>query len=107
FSLVELMIVVAIIGILAAVAVPRFQNFQAKAKQAEAKNNLSHIYTLQQAYFGDHDAYSASLDDIGFKVAGTKVRYGYSTTGGASFTATAAATSNDIIVAGCGAIDTW
>jgi type IV pilus assembly protein PilA len=40
FSLVELMVVVAIIGILSALAVPRFRAFQAKAKQAEAKNHF-------------------------------------------------------------------
>ena len=41
FSLVELMVVVAIIGILAALAVPRFTVFQVKARQSEAKTNLN------------------------------------------------------------------
>ncbi len=58
FSLVELMIVVAIIGILAALAIPRFQQFQAKARQAEARSNLVHIYTLQISYNGDNDTFS-------------------------------------------------
>lgn len=58
FSLVELMIVVAIIGILAALAIPRFQQFQAKSKQAEARSNLAHIYTLQLSYNGDNDTFS-------------------------------------------------
>ena len=53
------MIVVAIIGILAGLAVPKFNLFQAKARQAEVKSNLSSIYTLQQSYFGDNDAYFA------------------------------------------------
>lgn len=59
FSLVELMIVVAIIGLLAALAVPRFQTFQAKARQSEAKSNLSHIYTLQQSFYADNDGFVA------------------------------------------------
>ena len=64
FSLVELMVVVAIIGILSALAIPKLRVFQAKARQAEAKTNLSHIYTLEQSYFGDNDSY-AKLDAVG------------------------------------------
>ncbi len=62
-SLIELMIVVAIIGILAAVALPRFQTFMGKARQAEAKVNLNAIYTLQESYFGDNDRYAELLMD--------------------------------------------
>ena len=58
FSLVELMIVVAIIGILAALAIPRFQQFQSKSRQSEARSNLAHIYTLQVSYHGDNDTFS-------------------------------------------------
>jgi prepilin-type N-terminal cleavage/methylation domain-containing protein len=59
FSLVELMIVVGIIGILATLALPRFKQFQAKAKMGEAKNILSHLYTLQQTYSLDNNQYVA------------------------------------------------
>jgi prepilin-type N-terminal cleavage/methylation domain-containing protein len=59
FSLIELMIVVGIIGILATLALPRFQQFQARAKMGEARNNLSHIYTLQQSYHLDNNNYLA------------------------------------------------
>lgn len=59
FSLVELMIVVGIIGVLATLALPRFQQFQAKAKMAEARNMLGHIYTLEQAYHLDNNTYLA------------------------------------------------
>lgn len=57
FSLVELMIVVGIIGVLATLALPRFKQFQAKAKMAEAQNVLQHIYTLEQSYALDNTLY--------------------------------------------------
>ena len=50
FTLIELMIVVAIIGILAAIAIPNFLQFQAKSKQSEAKTNLGGIFTAEIAY---------------------------------------------------------
>lgn len=121
FSLVELMIVVAIIGILAALAVPRFQSFQAKARQSEAKNNLSHMYTLQMSYYGDNDAYAAVpaisppnncdvANPIGFKVSPcNKVRYTYAASigaGGTTFIATAVAAAGKI-VPGCNQTDNW
>ena len=57
FTLIELMIVVAIIGILAAIAIPNFLRFQAKSKQSEAKTNLGAIYTGQSSYFGERNSY--------------------------------------------------
>ena len=69
-SLVELMIVVAIIGILAALAIPRFQQFQSKARQSEARGNLAHIYTLQVSYYGDNDTFSNGAQTNGCLTAG-------------------------------------
>lgn len=115
FSLVELMVVVAIIGILAALAVPRFATFSARAKQSEAKSNLSHIYTLQSSWHAEHDTYAA-LATIGWVAptgssqGTTTVRYNYTLSVAptvAVFTAQAAATGNDVIRRGCGALDTW
>jgi len=53
FTLVELMIVVAIIGILAAIAIPSFLNFRLKAKASEAKSNLGAIRTTEMAYYAE------------------------------------------------------
>ncbi len=66
FTLIELMIVVAIIGILAAIAIPNFIKFQARAKQGEPKANLKSLFTAQRAYFAERDTYSSAVADIGF-----------------------------------------
>ena len=60
------MIVVAIIGILAAIAIPNFNRFQAKSKQAESKANLKGIFTAAKARFAERDNYGSSFLDIGF-----------------------------------------
>jgi len=57
FTLIELMIVVAIIGILAAIAIPNFLRFQLKAKTSEGKTNLAAIRTAEESYFAEFGAY--------------------------------------------------
>ena len=66
FTLVELMIVVAIIGVLSAVAVPNFKKYQARAKSSEAKVQLAAAYTAEQAFFGDYGIYHTCLNYMGF-----------------------------------------
>jgi type IV pilus assembly protein PilA len=70
FSLIELMIVVAIIGILATIAIPNFNRFQAKSKQSEAKGNLTGIYTAEKSFYAEWSQYFADFRDIGFAPEG-------------------------------------
>jgi type IV pilus assembly protein PilA len=60
FTLIELMIVVAIIGILAAIAIPNFMRFQLKAKAGEGKTNLAAIRTAEESYMAEFGNYVAA-----------------------------------------------
>jgi type IV pilus assembly protein PilA len=75
FTLIELMIVVAIIGILAAIAIPNFLKFQAKSKQSEAKTNLKAIYTAETGYYGENNTYN-TFDRVNWEPVGV-ARYTY------------------------------
>ena len=66
FTIIELMIVVATLGILAAVAIPMFQNFLKKAKTVEGESALAEIKLLEEHYYADNLQFSASLSAIGF-----------------------------------------
>ncbi len=87
FSLVELMVVITIIGILAGIAVPKFQTFRARATQTEAKSGLNAIFLSLQAYeanYGEYPVQAAAtamanrIDAIGFSSGGNRQRYQYS-----------------------------
>ncbi len=75
FTLIELMIVVAIIGILAAIAIPNFRNYQMKAKTAEAKTNIGAIRTSQEAYKAENDVYIVCAPNANAGLLGTKVAW--------------------------------
>ena len=66
FTLVELMVVVAIIGLLSAVAIPNFKKYQSKSKVSEAKLQLSAAYTAEQSFFSDFNLYHTCLPYMGF-----------------------------------------
>lgn len=66
FTLVELMVVVAIIGLLSAVAIPNFKKYQAKAKVSEAKLQLSALYMAETSFFSDFNTYAQCLKYMGY-----------------------------------------
>jgi type IV pilus assembly protein PilA len=77
FTLVELMVVVAIIGILSAIAVPNYQKYQAKTRQTEAKMSLTNLGALERSYAMETGTYSSCIIDIGFqRTVGSGKYYG-------------------------------
>ncbi len=61
FTLIELMIVIAIIGILAAIAIPQFSAYRERSYNAAAQADLRNATTAQEAYFVDNNTYSSGI----------------------------------------------
>ena len=100
FSLIELMIVVAIIAILAAIAVPIYSDYITRSKLTEAQNNLSALRVQMEQYFQDNRSYADNSGKCGVLMPATgsnsTVKYfTYTcaiTTSGYTITATGATT---------------
>jgi len=78
FTLIELMMVVAILGILVVIATGSFRAYQARAKQSEVRTNLGTIGEMAIAYKTEHDTFVTDWDGIGWRPHGvTRYRYWY------------------------------
>lgn len=114
FTLIELMIVVVIVGILAALAVPRFMRAATKSKQSEAREILKQVYTMERAYFIEHETYilngvtASSANPLAYLILAIEImpsaRYTYTITmpSATQFSCVATADLDDDPV-----IDTW
>lgn len=86
FTLIELMIVVAIIGILAAIAIPAYQDYIARAQASEALVLFSGVKAPMAEYFADKGQWPATPEEIGLNTSGKYVVSSVQFVGGGSGT---------------------
>lgn len=91
FTLIELMVVIVIVGMLSAIALPSFLNQANKAKQTEAKTYVGAMNRAQQAHFLEKNTFAGELEDLGVGIVSTTQTYSYGMT-----LATGSATGNGV-----------
>ncbi|RRJ82281.1 type IV pilin protein [Aestuariirhabdus litorea] len=110
FSLIELMIVVAIVAVIAAIAIPNYQESVRKSNRSDGKAALANAATLQERFFTRNNRYSNAMADIGGNVSAEgyynlSVDNTAATTGcaadGDCFVLTATATRGQVNDTGC------
>lgn len=89
FSLIELMIVMAIIAFLALIVVPSYFKVAARAKRTEARVNLASLHAAQKAYWVEHGTYTTALsgaDSLNWQLEGSpQYTYGFAGTQGVNY----------------------
>ena len=94
FTLTELLVVLAIIGILLLIALPNLMPLISKTRSTEAKQNLSYIHSLEKSWYMEHSKYTYDLSEIGYEMENAEeAQYSYdvSAAGNASYKARATA----------------
>jgi len=99
FTLIELLIVIVIIGILAAIGIPKFANSKSKAYITAMKSDLRNLVNAEESFFSDSSRYTTLIASLNFK-ASTGVNAPTITTYSGSWTATNSHTQ--LVGAQCG-----
>ncbi len=110
FTLLEAMIVIAILGILAALSYPSYQQYMIRTHRTDAKTFLMHIAAQQQRFFSNNNQYATSIAALGAAASSEYYNYGIAINNG-QFTLTATPTGGqagdsecaNLVITGAGA----
>lgn len=93
FTLTELLVVLAIMGILLLIALPNLMPLISKTRGTEAKQNLGYIHSLERSWYMEHSKYTSDLKELGFELENAgEAQYRYEVSAsGSTFKATATA----------------
>ncbi|MDO6459195.1 type IV pilin protein [Granulosicoccaceae sp. 1_MG-2023] len=93
FTLIELMIVLAIVGILSAIAIPQYTKYVTKSKRTEATGTLMEIANKQVRYHADNNSYASNIGELGYGADDTVTDW-VNTSGTYSFTISSSSTNS-------------
>lgn len=84
FTLIELMVAVAVLGVIMAIAYPAYTDFVERSRRAEAREALQNVATLEEQFYSNNKGYSASLSDLGMSATTDNGYYQLSLTTGST-----------------------